>query len=131
MENFMTKVFRVETIEHPKKDNLKDILDLISDEYCTLMCNKYEIKEDKEILYKKILDEMVENLSNFTKEEHKSFYDLYNGVVEYSDENLYINLKKFSALGYIFLFTTNGGKLYNFKMPDEIMDKYEELLRSM
>ena len=66
----------------------------------------------------------------FNEIEHKSFNEFYMGIIDYSDENVYISLKEFSNLGFIFLFTENGGKLYNFRIPEEICEIYDELLKT-
>ncbi|MGO3752202.1 MAG: hypothetical protein ACTJGH_05515 [Peptoniphilaceae bacterium] len=137
MENFVKNFFEIETINCKKENKLGNILELVEDEYLNLMLEKYKISKDdarnnlEAILKESIIRNFKNNLLGFTPLEHKSFYDLYNGIVEYTDENLYINLKKFTSLGLIFLFTTNEGQLFNYKIPDELMDVYEELLKIM
>lgn len=137
MSNFVYEFFKEETIEHPLVDDLKDILEIIQDNYLEIIAKNYSIDvEDHnrnqliELLNKKIILDFKKNIMAFNEVEHKSFNELYRGMVDYSDENIYINLKKFSRLGMIFLFTENGGDLYNFRIPEEICEIYDELLRT-
>ncbi|RVU55609.1 hypothetical protein [Anaerosphaera multitolerans] len=136
MNNFIKELFKVESIEHSKLETLEETLEIIEDDYLEKLTESYEIdvsiirNEKIRRLNSKIKEDFKSNLMNFTSEEHKSFNEFYNGIVDYSDENVYVNLKKFTALGIIFLFTTNGGKLYIFKIPDELCEIYEELIRT-
>lgn len=136
MSNFVYEFFKEETIEYPLVDNLKDILEILQDNYLGVIAKNYEIDLDNfnrnqliEILNKKIILDFKKNIMEFNEVEHKSFNELYRGIVDYSDENIYLNLKKFSRLGLIFLFTENGGKLYDFRIPEEICSIYDEMLR--
>lgn len=137
MSNFVYEFFKEETIEYPLVDDLKDILEIIQDNYLEIIAKNYSMDvEDHnrnqliELLNKKIILDFKKNIMDFNEVEHKSFNELYRGMVDYSDENIYINLKKFSRLGLIFLFTENGGDLYNFRIPEEICEIYDELLRT-
>lgn len=136
VQNFVYEFFKEETIEHPLLDNLKEILEILQENYLNSIAKKYNIDLDKytrneliEILNKKIPVEFKKIIMTFDPVEHKSFNEFYRGMIDYSDENVYINLKKFSGLGIIFLFTENGGKLYNFRIPEEICEIYDEMLR--
>ncbi|SHH12536.1 hypothetical protein SAMN02745245_00627 [Anaerosphaera aminiphila DSM 21120] len=136
MNNFVRELFSVETIEHPKLETLSETLEIIQDDYLELLVKNYyvddEITRNQKIseLNEKIKAEFRERLLKFSAEEHKSFNEFYNGVVDYSDENVYVNLKKFTNLGMLFLFTINDGKLYTFKIPDELCVVYEEMLKN-
>lgn len=137
MSNFVYEFFKPETIEHPLLDNLYDILRILQENYLNSIAEEYEINSDThtrneiiDILTEKIPSDFKNRLMAFTPEEHRAFYDFYNGIVDYSDEMVYVNLKKFSKMGIIFLFTENGGKLYNFRIPEELCKKYEYLLQN-
>lgn len=138
MANFVYEFFKNETIEHPVLDKLNEILQILSEDYLNSIAFNYGIESDKytrnqimDILNIKIVSEFKDRVTGFTPDEHKSFYEFYNGIIDYSNEMVYINLKKFSNLGLIYLFTDNGGKYYNFRIPEEICVIYEELLRIM
>ena len=127
--NFIYELFKVETIHSKRCEKLEDILSLLNEKYINYLTKKYNT--DTIGLKEKILKDFKDNLLKFTEDEHKSFYELYNGEVDYSNENLYINLKKFTSLGLVYLFTTNGGKLYEFQIPIELVNQYEDLLRTI
>lgn len=127
--SFIYELFKVETIHSKRCEKLEDILSLLNEKYINYLSKKYNT--DTIGLKEKILKDFKDNLLKFTEDEHKSFYELYNGEVDYSNENLYINLKKFTSLGLVYLFTTNGGKLYEFQIPIELVNQYEDLLRTI
>lgn len=127
--SFIYELFKVETIHSKRCEKLEDILSLLNEKYINYLSKKYNT--DTIRLKEKILKDFKDNLLKFTKDEHKSFYELYNGEVDYSNENLYINLKKFTSLGLVYLFTTNGGKFYEFQIPIELVNQYEDLLRTI
>ena len=136
MSNFVYEFFKPETLEHPLLDNLKEILEILNEDYLNTIALNYNIDSEKytrnqiiDILNVKIPEDFKKNIMNFDEIEHKSFNEFYRGIIDYSDENVYINLKKFSRMGLIFLFTENQGKLYNFRIPEEICEIYDELLR--
>lgn len=138
MSNFVYEFFKDETIEHPLLDDLKDILEILQEDYLEVIaknnkidpntCTRNQLIEELNVL---IPLNFKKEVMNFTPEKHKSFNELYRGIVDYSDENLYISLKEFSRLGFIFLFTENGGDLYNFRIPEEICEIYDEMLRTL
>ena len=62
MSNFVYEFFKEETIEHPLVDDLKDILEIIQDNYLEIIAKNYSIDADEhnrnqliEILNKKII----------------------------------------------------------------------------
>ena len=137
MSDFLLKLFKVETINKLPIDKLYPIIDNLDDYQRTLISSSYKIdisklneEEQNKVLYEKILSEFEKTLMNFDEKEHKSFYDFYNGAVDYSDENVYVNMKKFTALGIMYLFLSKSGTYFNFVIPTELIEKYEELLKS-
>ncbi|WP_036730554.1 hypothetical protein [Peptoniphilus mikwangii] len=137
MGNFVREFFNIETIEHPKLNTLNEILEILQDDYLNLLAKNYNL--DGTIQRNKLIDSLKfailtqfrSKIINFSAAEHKSFNEFYQGAVDYSDENVYVNLKNFTGLGILFLFTVNEGQLYSFKIPDEIITIYEELLQSV
>lgn len=137
MSDFLLKLFKVETINKLPIDKLYPIIENLDDAQRALISSSYKIdisklneEEQNKILHEKILSEFEKTLMNFDEKEHKSFYDFYNGVVDYSDENVYVNMKKFTALGIMYLFLSKSGTYFNFVIPTELTEKYEELLKS-
>lgn len=137
MSDFLLKLFKVETINKLPIDKLYPIIENLDDYQRTLISSSYKIdisklneEEQNKVLYEKILSEFEKTLMNFDEKEHKSFYDFYNGAVDYSDENVYVNMKKFTALGIMYLFLSKSGTYFNFVIPTELTEKYEELLKS-
>lgn len=137
MSDFLLKLFKVETINKLPIDKLYPIIENLDDYQRTLISSSYKIdisklneEEQNKILHEKILSEFEKTLMNFDEKEHKSFYDFYNGAVDYSDENVYVNMKKFTALGIMYLFLSKSGTYFNFVIPTELIEKYEELLKS-
>lgn len=137
MSDFLLKLFKVETINKLPIDKLYPIIENLEDYQRTLISSSYKIdisklneEEQNKVLYEKILSEFEKTLMNFDEKEHKSFYDFYNGAVDYSDENVYVNMKKFTALGIMYLFLSKSGTYFNFVIPTELIEKYEELLKS-
>ncbi|WP_273497340.1 hypothetical protein [Peptoniphilus rhinitidis] len=137
MSDFLLKLFKVETINKLPIDKLYPIIENLDDYQRTLISSSYKIdisklneEEQNKILHEKILSEFEKTLMNFDEKEHKSFYDFYNGAVDYSDENVYVNMKKFTALGIMYLFLSKSGTYFNFVIPTELTEKYEELLKS-
>ncbi|MBS6610801.1 MULTISPECIES: hypothetical protein [Peptoniphilus] len=137
MSDFLLKLFKVETINKLPIDKLYPIIENLDDYQRTLISSSYKIdisklneEEQNKVLYEKILSEFEKTLMNFDEKEHKSFYDFYNGAVDYSDENVYVNMKKFTALGIMYLFLSKSGTYFNFVIPTELIEKYEELLKS-
>ena len=137
MSDFLLKLFKVETINKLPIDKLYPLIENLDDYQRTLISSSYKIdisklneEEQNKVLYEKILSEFEKTLMNFDEKEHKSFYDFYNGAVDYSDENVYVNMKKFTALGIMYLFLSKSGTYFNFVIPTELIEKYEELLKS-
>ncbi len=137
MSNFIYDFFKPETIEHPLVDNLKDILEILEESYLRRIAKNNDVNEEEysrnqliDLLTINIPKEFRKKIMKFNEIEHKSFNEFYMGIIDYSDENVYISLKEFSNLGFIFLFTENGGKLYNFRIPEEICEIYDELLKT-
>ncbi|MDU2114915.1 MAG: hypothetical protein E7E84_01025 [Peptoniphilus lacydonensis] len=137
MSDFLLKLFKVETINKLPIDKLYPIIENLDDAQRALISSSYKIdisklneEEQNKILHEKILSEFEKTLMNFDEKEHKSFYDFYNGAVDYSDENVYVNMKKFTALGIMYLFLSKSGTYFNFVIPTELTEKYEELLKS-
>lgn len=137
MSDFLLKLFKVETINKLPIDKLYPIIENLDDAQRALISSSYKIdisklneEEQNKVLYEKILSEFEKTLMNFDEKEHKSFYDFYNGAVDYSDENVYVNMKKFTALGIMYLFLSKSGTYFNFVIPTELIEKYEELLKS-
>lgn len=137
MSDFLLKLFKVETINKLPIDKLYPIIENLDDAQRALISSSYKIdisklneEEQNKILHEKILSEFEKTLMNFDEKEHKSFYDFYNGAVDYSDENVYVNMKKFTALGIMYLFLSKSGTYFNFVIPTELIEKYEELLKS-
>lgn len=137
MNDFLLKLFAVETINTLPMDRLYPILENIENDYLKLIAKSYNLDidnltQDEKIivLNNTILNKFKETLLSFDEKEHKSFYDFYNGAVDYSDENVYVNMKKFTSLGLMFLFLSKSGTYFDFVIPNEIINIYEELLRS-
>lgn len=137
MSDFLLKLFKVETINKLPIDKLYPIIENLDDAQRALISSSYKIdisklneEEQNKILHEKILSEFEKTLMNFDEKEHKSFYDFYNGAVDYLDENVYVNMKKFTALGIMYLFLSKSGTYFNFVIPTELTEKYEELLKS-
>jgi len=137
MNDFLLKLFAVETINTLPMDRLYPILENIENDYISLIEKTYDLDleslghDDKiKKLNDTILASFKNTLLNFDEKEHKSFYDFYNGAVDYSDENVYVNMKKFTSLGLMYLFLSKSGTYFDFVIPVEIIEIYEELLKS-
>lgn len=137
MSDFLLKLFKVETINKLPIDKLYPIIENLDQEQRSLIASSYDLdlkglaeREEIDNIHKIILSEFKNTLMNFTEEEHKSFYDFYNGAVDYTDENVYINMKKFTSLGIMYLFLSKSGGYFNFVIPEELIGMYGELLQS-
>ena len=139
--NFLSKIikefFKVETIDALPTGKIEDILNLVNDTYLEVMARNHQVDYDnlsmddiKEELHNNILENFKATLMSFDKKELKSFNEFYQGIVDYSDEMVYVNLKKFLSLGFIFLFLSKSGGYFTFVMPDPLIDQFEELLRT-
>lgn len=136
MSDFVTKLFEKEMIETRPKGNIGEILPYVGEEYLNVLAKTYGLEhiEDTDTLYEELEKAVISQFKErITAEDPifiKGFNDLYNGVVDYGDENLYIFFKEFAWRGWLFLFSTNRGKLFNYRIPDEICEMFEELLRT-
>lgn len=137
MSDFLLKLFKVETINKLPIDKLYPIIESLDQAQRSLIASSYDmdleglsLSEEVEEIHKKITSEFKNTLMNFDEKEHKSFYDFYNGAVDYSDENVYVNMKKFTSLGLMYLFLSQSGTYFTFVIPDELIEIYEELLQS-
>ena len=137
MSDFLLKLFKVETINKLPIDELYPIIESLDGDQRQLIASSYDLdleglslSEEVEEIHKKITSEFKNTLMKFDEKEHKSFYDFYNGAVDYSDENVYVNMKKFTSLGLMYLFLSKSGTYFNFVIPEELIEMYEELLQS-
>ncbi|MCI5643100.1 MAG: hypothetical protein MR285_03200 [Peptoniphilus sp.] len=137
MSDFLLKLFKVETINKLPVDKLYPIIESLDQEQRELIANSYNLNleglsltEEVDAIHNKITSEFKNTLMSFDEKEHKSFYDFYNGAVDYSDENVYVNMKKFTSLGLMYLFLSKSGTYFNFVIPVELIEMYEKLLQS-
>lgn len=137
MSDFLLKLFKVESINKLPIDKLYPIIENLDQDQRKLIASSYDLdlsglgdREEIDEIHKVILSEFKNTLMNFTEKEHKSFYDFYNGAVDYTDENVYINMKKFTSLGLMYLFLSKSGGYFNFVIPVELIEEYERLLKS-
>lgn len=136
MNNFITELFQKETIYSEPLADLRGILALVSEDYLDILTYAHSIDKTKN--YDEILDELYNSIiNNFkkallksSKDELKSFNDFYNGVVDYSDKYVYLNLKKFSNLGFLYIFISKTGTYFNFVIPDELLLQFDDLLKN-
>lgn len=135
MSNFVKEFFKKETIYGKPEESLSNILERIPDEHLQILCTLHHIDTTKphgeimDTLTQQILKGFSQQISACTAQEQKSFYEFYNGAIDYSNEYVYLHLKKFVQLGYIFLFTENDGRLFHFQIPAELCRQFEELLQ--
>ncbi|WP_071025741.1 hypothetical protein [uncultured Peptoniphilus sp.] len=137
MSKIIMDFFKLETIDSIPTGNIPAVLNLVDDKYLEVMARNHKIDFDnlslddiKKDLHKAINNNFKDILLTFNKSELKSFNEFYQGIVDYSDEMVYINLKKFVSLGFIFLFLSKNGGYFDFVMPDELIVKFEDLLRN-
>lgn len=137
MSDFLLKLFKVETINKLPINKLYPIIESLDQEQRELIANSYNLNleglsltEEVDAIHNKITSEFKNTLMSFDEKEHKSFYDFYNGTVDYSDENVYVNMKKFTSLGLMYLFLSKSGTYFNFVIPVELIEMYEKLLQS-
>ncbi len=136
MSEYVTNLFKKEMIETKPKGDILEILPYVGEDYLKVLCRTYELDVEKNIdtLHEELKTSITSEFSKRIMAEDpkfiKAFNDLYNGVVDYSDENLYIYFKEFSWRGWLFLFSNNRGKLFNYRIPDELCRIFEELLRT-
>ena len=137
MSDFLLKLFKVESINKLPIDRLYPIVEALDQDQRKLIANSYEIgleglseREEIDAIHEMILSKFKDTLLSFDEKEHKSFYDFYNGTIDYGDENVYVNMKKFTSLGLMYLFLSKTGGYFNFVIPVELIEEYERLLKS-
>lgn len=130
MSNFISEFFAKEIILGETLETLSDILPIAHEDYLKAISKNYECEgESVQALAAQIEKDFEQKLMEMEPSEQKAFYDFYNGAVDYTDENLYINLKKFSHMGWLYLFEKKGGKYYEFIIPAELLTIFEEMLK--
>lgn len=137
MSDFLLKLFKVERINKLPIDRLYPIVEALDQDQRKLIASSYELgleglseREEVDAIHEMILSKFKDTLLSFDEKEHKSFYDFYNGTVDYGDENVYVNMKKFTSLGLMYLFLSKTGGYFNFVIPVELIEEYERLLKS-
>ncbi|WP_454205802.1 hypothetical protein [Peptoniphilus sp. Marseille-Q6390] len=137
MSDFLLKLFKVESINKLPIDRLYPIVEALDQDQRKLIASSYELgleglseREEVDAIHEMILSKFKDTLLSFDEKEHKSFYDFYNGTVDYGDENVYVNMKKFTILGLMYLFLSKTGGYFNFVIPVELIEEYERLLKS-
>lgn len=138
MSDFLLKLFKVESINKLPIDRLYPIVEALDQDQRKLIASSYELgleglseREEIDAIHEMILSKFKDTLLSFDEKEHKSFYDFYNGTVDYGDENVYVNMKKFTSLGLMYLFLSKTGGYFNFVIPVELIEEYERLLKSL
>ena len=130
MSSFISEFFAKEIILGETLETLFDILPVAHEDYINAISKNYECEgESVQALAAQIEKNFEKKLMELSSEEQQAFYDFYNGAVDYTDENLYINLKKFSHMGWIYLFEKKGGKYYEFIIPAELLTIFDKMLR--
>ncbi|MDK7354288.1 hypothetical protein QP518_00820 [Peptoniphilus harei] len=137
MSDFLLKLFKVESINKLPIDRLYPIVEALDQDQRKLIASSYKLgleglseREEIDAIHEMILSKFKDTLLSFDEKEHKSFYDFYNGTVDYGDENVYVNMKKFTSLGLMYLFLSKTGGYFNFVIPVELIEEYERLLKS-
>lgn len=137
MSDFLLKLFKVESINKLPIDRLYPIVEALDQDQRKLIASSYELgleglseREEIDAIHEMILSKFKDTLLSFDEKEHKSFYDFYNGTIDYGDENVYVNMKKFTSLGLMYLFLSKTGGYFNFVIPVELIEEYERLLKS-
>lgn len=130
MSSFISEFFAKEIILGETLETLFDILPVAHEDYINAISKNYECEgESVQALAAQIEKNFEKKLMEMEPSEQQAFYDFYNGAVDYTDENLYINLKKFSHMGWIYLFEKKGGKYYEFIIPAELLTIFEDMLK--
>lgn len=135
MSNFVSRFFSKETIYGKSQEDLNEILEVLRDEHLDILRQAHGLTPMTrsaliDALYEKITKGFRSNLLTWESEELKSFQEFYNGIIDYSNDYVYLHLKKFVQLGYIYLFTENEGQLFHFQIPQILCEQFEELLRT-
>lgn len=138
MSDFLLKLFKIESINKLPIDRLYPIVEALDQDQRKLIASSYELgleglseREEIDAIHEMILSKFKDTLLSFDEKEHKSFYDFYNGTIDYGDENVYVNMKKFTSLGLMYLFLSKNGGYFNFVIPVELIEEYERLLQSL
>lgn len=131
MSRFLREFFRPVTIEGQVIDSLRDTLNVISEDHLSIILKSLCLNEDvkKNDLYDFLPQAFEKDLKSLDGNLIKAFNDIYKGIIDYTKDETYIILKKFTDKGYIFIYTNNDGKYFNYRIPDEICQVFEKLLR--
>ena len=131
MSRFLREFFRPVTIEGQMIDSLIDTLNVISEDHLNIILKSQGLNEDvkKNDLYDFLPQAFEKDLKSLDGNLIKAFNDIYRGIIDYTKDETYIILKKFTDKGYIFIYTNNDGKYFNYRIPDEICQVFEKLLR--
>lgn len=131
MSRFLREFFRPVTIEGQVIDSLRDTLNVISEDHLSIILKSQGLNEDvkKNDLYDFLPQAFEKDLKSLDGNLIKAFNDIYRGIIDYTKDETYIILKKFTDKGYIFIYTNNDGKYFNYRIPDEICQVFEKLLR--
>lgn len=131
MSRFLREFFRPVTIEGQVIDSLRDTLNVISEDHLSIILKSHCLNEDvkKNDLYDFLTQAFEEDLKSLDGNLIKAFNDIYKGIIDYTKDETYIILKKFTDKGYIFMYTNNDGKYFNYRIPDEMCQVFEKLLR--
>lgn len=131
MSRFLREFFRPVTIEGQMIDSLIDTLNVISEDHLNIILKSQGLNEDvkRNDLYDFLPQAFEEDLKSLDGNLIKAFNDIYKGIIDYTKDETYIILKKFTDKGYIFIYTNNDGKYFNYRIPDEMCQVFEKLLR--
>lgn len=131
MSRFLREFFRPVTIEGQMIDSLRDTLNVISEDHLNIILKSQGLNEDvkRNDLCKFLPQAFEKDLKSLDGNLIKAFNDIYRGIIDYTKDETYIILKKFTDKGYIFIYTNNDGKYFNYRIPDEICQVFEKLLR--
>ncbi len=131
MSRFLREFFRPVTIEGQMIDSLIDTLNVISEDHLNIILKSQGLNEDvkRNDLCEFLPQAFEKDLKSLDGNLIKAFNDIYRGIIDYTKDETYIILKKFTDKGYIFIYTNNDGKYFNYRIPDEICQVFEKLLR--
>ena len=131
MSRFLREFFRPVTIEGQMIDSLIDTLNVISEDHLNIILKSQGLNEDvkRNDLCEFLPQAFEKDLKSLDGNLIKAFNDIYRGITDYTKDETYIILKKFTDKGYIFIYTNNDGKYFNYRIPDEICQVFEKLLR--
>ena len=131
MSRFLREFFRPVTIEGQMIDSLRDTLNVISEDHLNIILKSQCLNEDvkRNDLCEFLPQAFEKDLKSLDGNLIKAFNDIYRGTIDYTKDETYIILKKFTDKGYIFIYTNNDGKYFNYRIPDEICQVFEKLLR--